>query len=379
MSNPVILRSSSIADWKACPQKYRLRWRQHFQVDRDPAVARIGSYWGELHEHYGDARAAGQSHDDAVESVMEFLEQRYSAVPDFIDYEPAWWREREVLQRAFLCYHAIFEEDPVEILASELKFQLPMYDDRGQAYPEDEVILEGHIDHIVAWNGRICVLERKSTGDDLSPTSKYWRRLRKDTQVSMYAMALRELARRGELPEAVMSHPDYRPGQFGNTLYDVWRRPQIKPKALTLRDSATLLDRGEYCNERFDVRREGGQILVDGSPVEYETKPRGVAIYESIEMFGARLACDFVTDADRYFARQEVVRTTRDLEVFARQLPAIYAAMQFAITNDSWYENERQCDGIPPCPFRDICYGAGADAVVASGKTPHGYKREVLT
>lgn len=84
--------------------------------------------------------------------------------------------------------------------------------------------------------GKVVNLEMKSTSRNIDGNSDYWERIKFDGQISSYALAVRDLginglleilASRGVNPDQLASR------EFGNTLYDVWRKPKLGPATLT--------------------------------------------------------------------------------------------------------------------------------------------------
>jgi len=61
----------------------------------------------------------------------------------------------------------------------------------------------------------------------------------------MYAAALRD----SDSPEFRAKYGIAEDERLGNTLYDVWRRPGIKPKMLSQKDTAALLEMDEPLTE----------------------------------------------------------------------------------------------------------------------------------
>jgi len=128
--------------------------------------------------------------------------------------------------------------------------------------------LGGKLDGIVRdeIDGRVYVIEHKTSSDDISVGSTYWQLLRIDTQVSTYYHAARE---QGFDPSGV--------------IYDVLAKPRHRPLL------ATPLDERKF---RKDGLLYATQRDTNESPDEYQSRVR-----------------DAIAEApDRYFARGTVVR-----------------------------------------------------------------------
>ncbi len=203
---PTLVRYSSIAAFKACPNRYRLAFVENLVPEREPATTRMGSNWHAMHECYADAAAKwvpineDETHapedarkEHAWAAVYELLNQRYAEVPAWLTADE-WALERQILLVSFQAYQWYFQNDPIEFLASEVVFRLPLHNPKlGLPLPMTEVQREGHIDHIVRWQNGVCILERKSTSKSLAPDSDFWQRWAKDDQISQYSLAFRDM------------------------------------------------------------------------------------------------------------------------------------------------------------------------------------------
>lgn len=391
------LSASSISAFKKCPQLFRLAYREGLREDEDTDALRIGTNWHALHEVYRNT-LTGWSHDEigtreqaetaALAAVHDHLETAYYEKPAYKERHE-WDLEKHVLMTCFLGYLWYYQDDDIIYLSQELPFDLPLIDPKvGLPLPKREVLRVGKIDHVVAWQGMIGPIERKSTTRDIQPGADYWDRSRKDTQVSMYALALRDMAALGLLPDTITESTAYDADRLGSTLYDVWRRPLTKPKALSQKDTAEFLTSGTYFEQEFEIvveypdpQKPGEGVptrfTVDGVEAEIEpnAKRDKYAIRETIGMFCSRLLDDIYTDPGKYFQRKEIARTGRDLRKFKGTLWSIYQNMKLVSKKGFWYENEDQCRATFPCRYIPICYGPGADAVCDGETTPSGFRR----
>jgi hypothetical protein len=391
-TNPKLyhLSASSIAGFKACPQRFRLAYREGIRLVEDTDSQRQGTNWHAMHECYANVFASfGAEH--ALESVVNLLNERYVQCPAHKTMTE-WALERQILLTSFVGYLWFFQDDPIEYLASEVPFNLPLHNPRlGLPLPMDEVQRVGKMDHIIKWQGMVGTHERKSTSRSIAPDSDYWDKAKKDTQVSMYAAALRDMQYVGPDGNTWIRHAENevlldlgKVVRFGNTLYDVWHKPTIQPKALSQKDTTEFFTTGKYFDQEFKVERhyDGGneapmtRLEVDGESAEWEVGKSGnIAIKETVGMYGARLLADIYERPDFYYHRREIARTDQDIKKFRHELYNIYQAQKMFAKTEFWYENEHQCRATFPCPFIPICYGPGADAVCDGKTTPNGFKR----
>lgn len=396
------MSASSIGSFKACPARFRLAYREGLRVVEDTEALRIGTNWHALHETYQNAyregleHEAGLSHSDihehAMAAVIDHLNERYASAPVNKTTEE-WDLERIQLLTGFIAYHWYYQNDVIEYLSQEMQFDLPIISPvNGMPLSLDDAKVVGRIDHIIKWQGMVGVKELKSTTRDIDQSSDYWLKARKDTQVSMYAYAIRQLK---DLPPAVLTQSAE---GFGNTLYDVWRRPKTRPTTLSQKDTAAFLESSTYFGQSFDlvaewdtteeVKNAGKKnettvttstlktLTVDGVSAEVTVgKSGGSSIRETIAMYGARLMNDITEQPDRYFQRREIARTERDLEQFKGDLYNIYQAMRNYDKTGTWYENEHSCQATFKCQYMPICYGPGSAEVSDGETTPNGFKR----
>lgn len=496
------ISASSIAAFKACPQRFRLAYREGLRRAEDTDSQRQGTNWHRLHEVYAAAYAATLqdpehcelAHESGLGAVVEELNRRYNNVP-VTKTAVEWAVEKEILLQSFIGYLWYWQNDPVEVMASEVKFDLPVYvPGINRPLLLAEVKRVGKIDEVAKWQGAIVAVERKSTSRTIDPSSDYWDKAKKDTQVSMYAAAFRDMQESGTLPDSIKAYlygndeqrtegqilhaespvcsgskqglpkesatsgapvdilcdkervyampgktkavltvpsprsdgeaisdrefkgqsesgddlgrnPEMRDSvrqlplvparrgesasavRFGNCLYDVWKKPTIKPAMLTQKDTAEFLENGQYQGTSFktrvwrDIPADGHdlsyiqRVEIDGQITEVEPGKKGFAIRETPAMYGARLLADIMARPDFYYQRKEIVRTEKELAEFQNQVYNVYQAMKHAEKTGGWWENESQCRATFTCPNVSICYGPGADAVCDGKTTPDKFKR----
>jgi hypothetical protein len=395
------ISASSIQSLKACPQRFRLNYREGLRPDKDTDSQRMGTNWHSMHEEYANAYAISRAlfdketgtplsdqerKDFALTAVVEHLNARYEKMPN-TKTAIEWALERTILLTSFVGYIWRWSEDPIEVLASEVAFDLPVHMPRtGLPLPITEALRVGKIDHVIKWNGMVGNMERKSTTRSIEADSDYWDKAKKDTQVSMYALAFRDMAERDDSP-TYFNKAKHDGVRFGNTLYDVWHKPTIKPKELSQKDTAALIETKTYFGQEFEVETfplgadEAGNIVVpprmtvDGEPCDIEMGKKGFSIRETVGMYAARLLSDIYERPDFYYARREIARTDQEIRKFRGEVYNIYQMMKTFSKSGHWFENESQCRATFPCPFIPVCYGPGADAVCDGKTTPQGFKR----
>ncbi|KKK72361.1 hypothetical protein LCGC14_2904660, partial [marine sediment metagenome] len=105
-----------------------------------------------------------------------------------------------------------------------------------------------------------------------------------------------------------------------------------------------------------DIHPDAWHVNGISAIIELGAKEGTFAIKETPQMFGARLLEDITERPEFYFTRKEIVHHSTDIEAFQRQLVDIYRDIRYKTRNNSWWENEYECERTYKCPFMDFCY-----------------------
>lgn len=266
----------------------------------------------------------------------------------------AWWRAPEGARLEPALAAVQGEADPFDrVKAEEL---LRGYDTRWAGEPYDVLLVEaqfetelrnpatgaasrtwrlaGKLDAVLRdrRTGRVLVGEHKSSSEDISQGSEYWRRLRMDGQVSVYYEGATSLGY-----------------EVDGCLYDVVGKPGIKPLKATPEEARKYTKAGVlYANQRAE----------DETPEEYR----------------ARLVEDIANNPAAYYQRGEVVRlesemaeALHDVWQLGQQIRESQNAGRFPRNPDACVRFGRTC------PFFAVCTGeeALADNPRFISSTPH--------
>lgn len=144
-------------------------------------------------------------------------------------------------------YHLRYVDQAVEVLAVEKEFRLPLVNPKTGCASKTYQ-LGGKLDALARVDGKVFLVEHKTTSEDPSPGSDYARRLRIDGQISLYYAAVRSLG--------------YEPA---GVLYDVLKKPGLRPlkAGKTRKEDETPEEYGMRCQasltwdsyQRFEVTR----------------------------------------------------------------------------------------------------------------------------
>jgi hypothetical protein len=162
--------------------------------------------------------------------------------------------------------------------------------------------------------------------DISDPASVYWRQLVIEGQASHYELLL--------LQNGI---------KLDRIVWDVVRKPGIRPKKISKKDVLALQETGRYCG-----------IIVASESYTHAINHGD----ENAELFACRVAQETTENPDRYFQRRSVPRTRDELAEYASELWDIGTEIREARRNDRWYRNSGACMSYgTPCKFLGICSG----------------------
>ena len=251
-----LLTSSRIRAAHACPRLDHYRYGLGLVAPSTGAMAFGTAIHAGLEAWWATIRDGlpGDALDAALSAVSVDLADPYDlarAEAMLVAYDVRWQR--------WAC--------SVEVLAIEAEFRAPLRDPDGRTARTWS--LAGKLDALVRLaDGRVAIVEHKTTSRDASAGTEYRARLTLDPQVSVYHDGAAALGYAADL-----------------CLYDVLVKPSQKP--LTASAEIKL---------KKDGTPRAGQRVADETPEEYR----------------ARLIEAISADPDRYLIHAEIVRTERD-------------------------------------------------------------------
>lgn len=229
-----LLTASRINCLLSCPRKHYWRYEVGMKPAQSSLALRFGSAWHRAME----ARWRGSDYAGALAA----------ALPEGVELDPLAAHTVAGLLAGYYRHHG--ESDSiVKEIHPEVEFRRPLAGSRS-------FDVAGKIDGLaVLHDGRIALVEHKTTSEDISPDSDYWVRLRFNPQLLQYVEAGRALG-----------------WPIETVIYDVTRKPSIRQKQS-----------------------------------------------ETVEQFGDRLTADTQERPEFYFARREVPVLDDDMEEFRVQ------------------------------------------------------------
>jgi hypothetical protein len=217
-------------------------------------------------------------------------------------------------------------------------------------------------------NGVPLIMEHKSTSGDVSSGSDFWKGLAMDTQSMLYIYVARRLQKAGQLAKLGLKASD---PLISGVFYDAWHKPQIKIKKLSKSDTNKFRKEQTYFDVEFEVKECENGLTVDGAPAVCETtKDDKLVVYETPDMYGARLIADEYENPAKYFGRRELSFTDPQMEAYELELAGIYMDISYYRKMGTWWHDETACEEKFKCDYIGTCYN-GLDILK---HIPAGYK-----
>jgi len=388
------LSASFIKTFKACAYRCYAQYVLGIRVIEEAETLRMGTNWHrllevlrlDLSQPCPTCFAEGPDEDcdicggtmkldpDPLVNVMNALNAAYDNRPVSKSLAD-WAAEKMKLWVSLVGYKNYYKDDDYEVVAQEVPFEIPLLSKSGRAIPN--VLLVGKIDKITrSPDGLLYIDEHKSTSKAIDSDSQYWAHLRLDTQTTLYSYAARAMQQWGWLEDYGISADD---PLIAGVRLDAWKKPQSKPKKLTIAESKKFVESGEYMDQKFEVLTQNMNThACTVNDVEAEVTPAKkegqFAIRETADMYGARLAKDIAADPGKCFARRNVARTTSDLVRFQKELNGIYRTVKFMEKQGNpsfFWKSEDQCEATFKCPYIGTCY---TNADLDPDDPPAGFK-----
>lgn len=227
-----LLTISRLRTWRGCPRRHHYAFDLCYRPIAQAAPARFGSIWHVGLEQYWLAVGEKRPVDEWLELALVAAKARWLSAGD---EEPDPF-ELVKAEELLLGYHVRWSEKDRarRVLGVELAFRMPLVNPAtGRASRTYE--LGGQMDALFQdLDDDVWLMEHKTSSEDLSPGSDYWRRLRLDGQISLYYAACQRLG-----------YP------VQGCLYDVVKRPALRPSRATPEDKRKYKKDGSlYANQR---------------------------------------------------------------------------------------------------------------------------------
>lgn len=296
--NKRLITVSEMRSFKACPRKYMHRY---VQLRRPHADADTLTFGKAVHSCLAASRLEPSAMLHYAAKAADEIENPYEAAR----------------ATAMLIGHMHrWGTGGLKTIDVNVRFKVPLVNPES-GRQSNTWLLAGEMDAIVESDGTVVpqgryVMEDKTSSQDISAGSVYWRRLQLDVQVSTYYAA---------------------DGESVGVLYNVLGKPGVRPL------KATPEDKRKYTAKGWLYK---GQRLED----------------ESVDEYRERCGMKIGEDPDKYYQRHVIYRTKAD------DMEAAYDAWNTAkmIRNceltGMWPRNDNSCFNYNrECEYFDVCTG----------------------
>lgn len=297
-----LLTHSEIQCFQRCPREHHYRYRLRRRPRAESQALRFGHVFDESLQTWW---SVGPLH--GLEAANIKLDQIAKADPKFLspfDIEKA---------RALLyCYDARWGNEPYEILRVQPIFRMPIVNPQTNRTSK-KFELGGKLDVLVRdiRTMEIVIIETKTTSSDIKPEASYWHTISVlDPQISTYYGGARVILKGMGIKDDV-----------ARCVYDVIRKPQLRPK------KATPVESREYL-KKDPTKLKANQRETDETVDEYADRVMEDLLGQVPQVgvgFDSKLAFDTLR---QHLGRGPIVRLEH--EEYDHQMDVWHTAQQLS-------------------------------------------------
>lgn len=294
------LNNSRMKTFRACQRLHQYAFTLGYRPAREGGAKEFGSAAHAGMAAYLLARRDG--HEDPTAAAL-------AALPQLADVF-AQVRLEELLR----LWCAYWDGEAITVLAVETTFALPLLNpDTG--YPSRTFQLKGTVDALVRLaDGRVAILEHKTTSEDPSAGGAYRARLALDSQVSQYFEGAGALGYAADI-----------------CIYDVLVKPRLLPLQATPPEARKYTKAGAL----YAAQRERD---------------------ETVDEYRARVAAALAESPDKYLAQIEVPRLEDERAEYRFDVWQLAEQIRLSERTGRAPKNPDACFRYGgPCPFLDVC------------------------
>lgn len=379
MTEPFLITNSFLTTVKTCPRKaywaYIAYGNGIKKVRRNDALS-VGDAVHEAIDQFVKAKMRGVTDQAELQKVaMDAGVERFN-LTYAPDVDESWFVDRERIRAIVWAYvHRWWRADhDVEWVQSESVLESKIINPDTDRAIRD-YLATGKIDKLFRKDGKLVLRDHKTTSEQIHPGANYWRRLIIDSQISHYVLTL---ARMGIIVDEVE--------------YDVIRKPLIKPKKLSPKETQEVIDEQKYRGYTVRARLDGDRLWVDGERCVTNRSVAKFSVQENYRMFFLRLCQELLSNdgQSRYFVRDVVPRMASTLSDYGQDLYDSTKLVHEMRKTQRWPMNTSQCTKFGECEFFRVCTaGFGVDTTfeelhsvntnMAKKESPHEELQEVET
>ena len=339
----------------SCPRREHLSYGIGIRKEKDALPLRIGDAFHLGLDMYKQYQIDNEQKVPPTEWCNEIILAVYAefdkTMPTEDDYAYQHSIDRITVGTMLSAYFWRWSEIDAhnEVIATESVFQMPILNPDTN-HPMQKIVASGKQDGIIKLaDGRLALLEHKTSGEDLSPEKDFWKALRIDGQISLYWLAA--------------NHNGY---NIDTVLYDVIKKPTIKPLLIPKLDK-------EKKKQVVDINTGERILNKDGSVKQSVNNKETQAMItrpETPEEFGQRYLEQIYEDPDRFLIRKEIPRLRCDLDEYKYDMYQTAQQLRFNNNKKCWPRKDSLCRGRYVCQYLDLCCN-GFD--INSNEVPQGY------
>lgn len=293
-----LLTVSAKRCFQRCAREYQFAYEQGYRPVESDGPRRFGSL---LHAGLEGWWLAAKAGEDRLPRALAALAAAAGEQPDPYELVRA--------ETLLAGYEARWGGQDLEVLHVEAEFTAPLINPETGAASKTWQ-MAGKVDAIARTpEGRVLIVEHKTSSEDIGAGSEYWRRLQLDHQVSDYFAGARALG--------------FDPA---GCLYDVIGKPGLRPAKATPPEARRYTKDGKlYANQRE----------VDETPEEFRAR-LVAAIAEAPERFYQRGEVVRLEDEERdaAFDGWQIGRLIREAQLAARWPRRVDSCVSFGRTCD---------------------------------------------
>ena len=308
---------SSATTAKTCAKKYWFLYVQRIKPDRKSSALYIGTMIAQMTE---------------INDLIDCPDIPSWCVyeEDIRNFEADYWFAASL----FLCYQEYWGDDSLDIVKPEYEYQAPIYCGTEQ---HPTYLNVGKCDKLIRKNGKLALLETKTTSADISNDDcDYWTKLQLDQQITNYYVGLNAS---GQPVESI--------------IYDVLRKPKLSIGDVNLLDENKLkivLDKDGNRVYNKTGKKTPRQTADKEKGYEVQTRP------ETLEEFALRVTRTIQKNPSAYFMRKEVPRIQADLDEYAFELWGMADLLEWREATGVYERNTSACFHYnSKCEFYELC------------------------
>jgi hypothetical protein len=347
-----LLTHSEIQTFQRCPREHHYRFRLRRRPKTESHALRFGSIFDNALQTWW---SVGPLH--GLEAANNRLDELAKADPKFLSPFDV-----EKVRALLFCYDARWGNEPLEILRVQPVFRMPILNpETGRKSKKFD--LGGKLDALArdVRTAEIVIIETKTTSMDIKPEAAYWHTISVlDPQISTYYGGARVILK----GMGIKDEP-------ARCIYDVIRKPQLRPKL------ATPEEKREYL-KRDSTKLKANQRERDETVEEYADRVMEDLIGQVPQPgigFDAKLAFESLR---QHFGRGSIVRLEH--EEFDHQMDVWNTAAQI-------HENEiakraprhrgscKRYGGF--CSFFSVCSGVATIESFEVAEEKHSELKEI--